>query len=270
MAKIYPFDKVLSANTTYTTEKDRYYVIKKIGTNIADVVTPKVSGVPVGKIINTVAPLHKTTSNFLGPLDLGLKTIIIPPERKFVFESATAGKVRIIGDLVVLAPGEGMLPEHVSRFSVQDKDNIQFVDGTFVLSGGAPWPAGVEHRVFSLTPPTIEEYIFKSYIFARVTNTSAALTEGQVGIKFYLDGTPLDILDTIAGPFGIDLLSIPFEPAGTTELAAFSLENYPIDLLGDHLLEVKFVNISGATISPASGTNITMQFRAIVNWLRKA
>jgi hypothetical protein len=270
MARIYPLDKVLSANTTYQTENDRYYVIKKIGTNIAAVVTPKVAGTPIGKIINTIAPLNKTTSNFLGPLDLGLKTIIIPPNRKFTFESPTAGRVRIIGDLVVLAPNEGMLPEHVARFNVQANDNIQFVDGTFVIAGGASWPAGIEHTVFSLRPPTIEEYDFKSYIFARVINTSAPLAVGQVGVKFYLNGTPFDILDTIAGPFGIDLLSIPFEPAGTTELSAFSLENHPIILLGDHLLEVKFVNISGATIAPATGQNITMQFRAIVNWMRKA
>jgi hypothetical protein len=269
MAKIYPLDKVLSANVTYETERDRYYVIKKIGTNIADAVTPRIAGIPTTKIHGDFAPLHKTTSNFHGPLDLGLKYIVIPPERKFVFESATAGKVKIIGDLVVLAPGESMLGEHLSRFGIQDRDYITYVEGSYTIAGGASWPAGVEFTVFSLTPPIIEEYTFKSYVFARVLNTSAALSDGQVGVKFLLNDVPLDILSASAGPFGIDLLSMPWIPAGTTELTPFSLENYPIVVPGGHTLTVKFVNISGAAIAPATGQNIIMQFRAIAHWVRK-
>ena len=270
MAKIYPLDKVLSANITYETERDRYYVIKKIGTNIADAVIPRIAGTPTTKIHGDFAPLHKTTSNFLGPLDLGLKTIIIPPERKFVFESATAGKVRIIGDLVVLAPGEGIFGEHLSRFGIQDRDYITYVEGSFTIGGGASWPAGIEFTVFSLTPPIIEEYIFKSYVFARVLNTSAPLSEGQVGVRFFLNDIPFDILSADAGPFGIDLLSMPWIPAGTTELTPFSLENYPIVVPGGHIFTVKFVNISGAAIAPATGQNIIMQFRAIAHLIRKA
>jgi hypothetical protein len=269
LPKIYPLDRVLSANTVYEMEKDRYYVIKKIGTNISADVTPRVDGAPCGKIITDIAPLYKTSSNLLGPLDLGLKYIVVPPERKLDFYSTGSGKVRIIGDLVVLSPGEPMLSEHAARYAVQDKDYVTHLVGSYSVGTGVAWPDGVEYTVFSLTPATIEEYIFKGYAGVSIANLSAALAGGQVGIRFFLDGKPLDTLLPTPGPFGIDALSMPLPPTTGTEMTAFSLEAYPIDVLGDHTLEVKARNVSGGSLSPATGTSITITFRAIAQYMRK-
>ena len=269
MAKIYQLDKILVANTVYTMEADRYFVIKKLGTNVSADTVPKVDGVPCGKIIDVLAPLHKTTSNFLGPLDLGMKYIVVPPNRKLSFESTGSGKVRIIGDLVVLAPGENLLPEHAARYAVQGNDYITHLLGSYTIAGGASWPADVEYTVLSLTPATIEEYILKHFVGASIANLSAALAEGQVGIRFYLDGVPLDQIMSTPGQFGVDALSMPLPPAGSTEMLGFTLENYPIDLLGDHTLEIKARNTSGGALSPATGTNITITIRALANYLKK-
>ena len=269
MAKIYPLDKVLSANTVYEMEKDRYYVIRKVGTNISGDVIVRVDGVPCGKIIDVLAPLHKTSSNLLGPLDLGMKYIVVPPERKLDFYSTASGKVRVDGDLVVLAPGEPMLSEHAARYAVQGKDYITHLVGSYSVGTDVAWPNGVEYTVFSLTPATIEEYILKGFAGVSIANLSAALSEGQVGIRFFLDGVPFDNLLPSSGPFGIDALSMPLPPASGTEMTPFTLDAYPIDILGDHTLEVKARNISGGNLTPATGTSITITFRAIAQYMRK-
>jgi hypothetical protein len=269
MPKIYPLNKILSVNTTYEMEKDRYFVIKKIGTNVSADVIPKVDGNPCGKIINTIAPLHKTSSNLLEPLDLGRLYISVPPERKIVFESTGSGKVRIIGDLIVLSPGESLLPEHKSRYDVQGKNYVTYITGTYTLTGGASWPDGIEYTVITLTPKTIEDYLLKSFVGASVTNLSATLAEGQVSIRFFLDDVPLDQLLSAPGQFGIDALSMPLPPTATTEFIPFTLENYPINVPGDHTLTIKARNTSGGTLSPATGQNITITVTAISEYLRK-
>jgi hypothetical protein len=270
VARIYKLDKILAANTVYTMEKDRYFVIKKLGTNVAADVTVKVDGTPCGKIIDVLAPMHRTTSNMLGPLDLGMKTIVVPPERQIVFESTGSGKVRVIGDLVVLYPGESILGEHLTRYGMQGKDYVTHVLGTYSIGTGVSWPDGVEYTVLTLTPSTIEEYIFKRFIGVSIANLSAALAEGQVGIRFFLDDTPMDILLPGTAQMGIDALSMPLPPTGTAEMTPFTLEEFPIDVLGDHTLTIKARNTSGGALSPATGTSITITVRAVAEYMRKA
>jgi hypothetical protein len=62
---VYKLQKILKTNTTYEMEKDRYYVIKRIGTDAAAKVTAKVDGIPVLDIFSTIAPIAKTSSNVL-------------------------------------------------------------------------------------------------------------------------------------------------------------------------------------------------------------
>jgi len=98
--------KVLKTNTMYEMEKDRYYVIKRIGTDTTSTVTVEVDGIPVAQIFSTIAPIARTSTNLLTPLDLGEYFIVVPPERKLYFRSSASANVYIEGDLVVLSPGE--------------------------------------------------------------------------------------------------------------------------------------------------------------------
>jgi len=117
MPATYYLKKILKTGTTYIMEKDRYYVIKKIGTDATSKVTAKVDGIPVADIVNIIAPIAKTSSNTLGPKDLGDYFIVVPPERQLYFDGPSGANVYIEGDLVILAPGETLPTEHLARYN---------------------------------------------------------------------------------------------------------------------------------------------------------
>ena len=103
----------------------------------------------------------------------------------------------------------------------------------------------------------------------KVENLSVSLGHGYVGIRFFLDGVPLDQLTSSPGQFGIDARSMPVPPADSTEEIPFTLEGHPIHVLGDHTLSVKARNTSGGALSPTSGDSIIVTFYAIAKYLRK-
>jgi len=266
----YPLDKIFVQGTVYALPADRFYVIRKIGTNAASPAYLKIDGVDTGKIVSDVAPLHMTTSNLLGPLDLDDLYYVVPPNKVFTVEGPSGCKMRCVGQIGKLASGEGLPPEHAGRFSVQGKNYETYVTGSATLApAGGSWPAGAETEVLSLTPKTIEQYVFCDVVMAALSGAAAAPSEGDVAIRFYLDGAPLDILTSGPGKLGIDLYSMPKPPAGTTEMLPFTLEDRPINVLGDHTLSIRAVNTSGAAISAASGSAMTMSVWALVEYAMK-
>jgi hypothetical protein len=261
MPTTYFLKKILKTNTTYIMEKDRYYVIKKAGTDSSSPVTIKVDGVPVLTIYNTIAPIARTGSNELGPIDLGENFIVVPPERQIYCESSASANVYIEGDLVVLSPGEAIPTEHLTRYNSHVNRKIAYVSLSATV--GASWTAGQEVKVGDINPPTIEDWVFDSFAGASVANLSTSLTYGQVTIKLYYDGKPLDLLLTQAGPRGIEVLKMPLPPSNTTEKEPFTFKDKPIAVVGGHTLTVSAINVSGAALSAASGTNITVSFVAV-------
>ena len=270
MVKYYPLDKIFVQGTTYELPADRFYVIRKIGTDATSDTYLYIDGVATGKIISEVAPLHRTSSNLLGPLDLGELYYVVPPNKKFTIEGPSGAKVRCIGLIGVLAPGETLPGPYSTRFPVQGKHYITYVKGSVTLaSAGESWAADAETEVYSLTPKTVEKYVFNNIAMAKVENASASISEGEVAIRFFLEGTPLDILTSEPGKKGIDILSMPYPPAATTEERPFTLKDLPIEVPGDYTLSVKAVNVSGSAISASSGADMTCTFAAIVEYLKK-
>jgi hypothetical protein len=228
MPTFYYLRKILKTNTTYEMEKDRYYVIKRVGTDTTSKVTAKVDGIPVLDIFSTIAPIAKTSSNLNGPIDLGEYFIVVPPERKLLFESSATANVFVEGDLVVLSPGESIPTEHLTRYNAYANRKITYVDTSATV--GASWSAGQEVKVADLTPPTIEDWIFDGFAGVSVSNLSTTQTYGQINAKFYYDGKPLDLLVATAGPHGIETLKMPLPPTATTDFEPFSFKDKPMKL----------------------------------------
>lgn len=270
MVEYFKLDKILEEGVTYETPNDRFYVIKKIGTNSTSGAKLVIDGVETGELISTVAPMHKTSSNLLGPLDLGDFFYVIPPNKTFYVDGGGSDKIRIIGLIGKLAPGEGLPANYASRFTEQGKKYITYVTGTATLAAAsADWAADAETEVYSLTPKTIETYLFDGVVMASLANPASTPAEGDVAIRFYLDGTPLDVLTSDPGHKGVDLYSMPAPPADSTEEEPFSLADLPIEVKGDHTFVIKALNVSGAAIT-AGSSDMTMTIYAIVKYFKES
>ena len=121
MVEYYKLDKIFEQGTTYEMPNDRFYVIRKIGTDGSSATKLVIDGVETGEIINEIAPLHKTSSNLLGPLDLGDLFYVVPPNKTFEIDGPSGAKIRAIGLIGKLAPGEGLPANYASRFTEQGK-----------------------------------------------------------------------------------------------------------------------------------------------------
>ena len=267
MVKYYKLDKIFVEGTTYQTPPDRFYIIRKVGTDSTSGAKLVVGGVSTGTLIATVAPLHKTSSNLLGPLDLGDLYYIVPPDKEFWIEGGGSDKMRLIGQIGVLAPGESVPSEFMGRYNAQGKHYVTYVQDSVSLGTDVAWGAGTEYEVYSLTPKTIELYRFNNVFMASLSGGS--FSEGDFAVRFFMDGTPLDILTSDPGKKGIDVLSMPHPPADSTEEIPFTFADLPIEVLGDHTFTVKGINVSGASKSPTSGSSWTLQITAIVEYLQK-
>jgi hypothetical protein len=268
MPVAYILRKILKTNVTYEMEKDRYYVIRRIGTDTTSKVTVKVDGIPVVDMFSTIAPIARTSSNLLGPLDLGEFFIVVPPERKLLFESAASANVFVEGDLIVLSPGETIPTDHLARYNTYATRKITYADVSAIV--GTSWPAGQEVKVADITPPTIEDWIFDGFAGAAVTGLAAAQAYGQINLKLYYDGKPLDLLVAVAGPHGIETLKMPLPPVATVDFEPFTFKEKPIYVVGGHTLTVTAINVSGAALSAAAGASIAVRFVAVYKRIIKA
>jgi len=261
----YFLDKIFATDTTYQAEPDKMYIIKKIGTDDTSTVTIKIAGQDCGKITNSVAPLHKTSSNLLGPLDLQHLYLVVPPDKKLLFDGTSGKKVRVIGWILELKPGEAVPGDYMSRYNAQSKHHFTYVTGSKSLSTDEAWAADREVEVYSLTPKTTEKYIFNRFLMASLSGGS--FSEGDFAARLYLDGAPLDILSTSFGKLGIDILSMPDPPADSTEELPFLLNENPIEVLGDHTFKIYFVNTSGSSKSPTSGSAWSCKIEAVAEYI---
>ena len=268
MPRVHFLKKVLKTNVTYEMEKDRYYVIRRLGTDSSARVTAKVDGVPVADFFNLVAPIMKSADNLLGPLDLKDYFVVVPPERKLVFESTASANVYVEGDLVVLSPGEAVPTEHLTRYNAYANRKVSYIDVTATV--GASWPAGQEVKVVDVTPPTIEDHVFDGFAGCSVSNLSAAQALGQVNLKLYYDGVPLDLLVATAGPHGIETLKMPLPPRAAANEEPFTFEERPIAVVGGHTLTFTAINVSGGALSAAAGQSIAVRLVALFKRIIKA
>ena len=270
MVEYYPLDKIFTQGVDYSLPADRFYVIKAVGTDATTPAWLKIDGVDTGRLLTDFAPIRTRTSNLLGPLELDGLSLVAPPNKILRVEGPSGARVRAVGLIGRLAVGEVVPADLLARFANQGKSYRTYVRGTATLAAaGASWPAGAETEVVSLTPRTIEEYVFNNFVGALLSNAATAPAEGAVAIRFYLDGLPLDVLTPTPGRLGIEYYSMPDPPAETTDMKPFTLHDLPIRVLGDHTLSIRAVNVSGAAIAAATGAAMTMRVTAVADYLAK-
>jgi len=268
MPSIFPLDMIVRQGENYYTGKRQYYVIKKIGTDASSDTHLVIDNKPVGDFISLVAPLHKTSSNELGPANLGNYYLVIPPNTKFYVEGASGAKMRLIGIQGELGIGEAMPADLLARFNNQHKAYVTHLSGNVSLGTDVALAADAETEIYSLTPKTIEKYILAYPIQGSVDNYTAS--EGDLAYRFYIDNSPLDILTAEPGATrgGIDILSIPRPPTDSAEEQPFSFAEMPLEILGDHTLSVRVRNTSGGSIAPSSGTSLVFYFDTLAIYVK--
>jgi len=257
----FKLDTILTEAKDYQTPERVALVIKAIGTNGATDTRLVIDNKPVGAIKEIVSPLHVTETNKLGPLALGDLYYVVPPETAIKVEGPSGAKVRCIGELLMLAPGEALPAGLKARFDIQIDHYLTFVEKTYSHGTDVKLVVDAEAEILSLTPKTIETYLFNNVVMASVANYTPA--EGDLAIRFYVDNAPLDAIleKTKVGP--ADLLSLPRPPKDDTGEAPFSLCDYPIEVLGDHTISIRVRNTKGADISPAAGTGLAFTVTAV-------
>jgi len=264
--KIVKLDKVLNAGTTYVLESDRAYVIEAIGTNSAARGRIYIDEVPLTEIDSTVAPMHVTSTNLLGPLKLGDLSLVVPPDKRIRFEGDSGSKLRIIGKLILLDSGESLPGGYLDRFRRQGDHYWTTVSGTQGLGTNEAWKNGAEITVITLHPATIEMYRLNNYLGVSVTGGS--FTEGELGIRFKFKEVPFDVHSVTEGPLGIDVKSAPLPPSSTTESVPFMMSDFPFDVPGDTTFTIGVINTSGSDKSPSSGSAWSVTVKAIVEYVR--
>ena len=120
-----------------------------------------------------------------------------------------------------------------------------------------------------MTPSTIEKYVFDGPVMVDVSNLSTTLDENNFYIRFYLDNLPLENIYGTNIYGGVDVMSMPRPPNTTDGMVPFTLKETPIEVLGDHTLSIRAINVSGGSLSPATDTSITITVTAIVKYFKQ-
>jgi len=255
--KKYILNKIFAVGTAYRAETDKAYIVEEVGTDSSSQASVKVAGTPCLYIINEIAPLFMTGTNLLGPISLGSDFIVVPPSKTLEFTGASGAKVRLVGSIIELEPGETITPDLVSRYTEQGRKFLSYEVGTYSRGTDTAWTAGEERTVLTVTVPSGERWLLNREFLANVANVSGGLLPGQFAVRIYVDDKPLDLVETVMGRLGIDVVSCKLPPNTTDNMEPFTLESMPIELTPGRTLKVTCINVSGASISPTSGTSLT-------------
>jgi len=249
-----PLDKIIVQGTVYKTPKRYCLLVKKIGTNSTGAGRLKIDKKPVGDVKELVAPLHVTETNKLGPMDLGPLYYSVPPETELEWDGDAGSKCRLIGYVLIMEAGEAIPAEVLARVKEQFYHYFTFLEGTLSLATDEKWSACDEKVILSYTPKTIEKVVCKGVVMAKIVNVTVA--EGDFFLRFYKDNIPLEFLTLDPGYMGVDSKSCPSPPADATEEVPFSLEEIPIEVLGDVTYEVR--GHATKELTPTAGTAISV------------
>jgi len=260
----HPIDFYITQGKTYTTKRRMALVVNRIGTDDATGGRLHIHTFDTGDLKSLVAPLHKTSSNLLGPLDLKTLPYVIPPRTDFYWDGSSGAKARLIGKLILLEPGEDLPTELYDRYASQHRHYLTYVEGTKAKGTDEAMADGEEITVLTISAETNERYRLIGPVMVDVDNYTPS--EGELVLRFKYDRTYLDELTDTTNMTGIDVKNCPRPPTDTDEMVVFSFEKSPITVEPGHKLYVIVKNVSGSSISPAAGTALSFTVTAIVEY----
>ena len=275
MARYYRALKTLVQGRTYRLSDTQFWVIKRLGTNSAGRATLKIQESEVGYIDSEVAPMHKLTSNLLGPLDLEDLFYVVNPKEKIEVVGDSGCKMLV--DVLVgeLEHGESIPSEYAMRKAEQHRHYKTMFSGNFSLGTNVKWLKNDVKEILSLTPLTTEELILNDVIMVSITG--GTVNEGDFAVIFKLGNIPFELdpakvtIDATEVLLeGIDVKYMPKPPKEDTEMQAFTLRDFPITVKGDQTLSILVKNISGSDKTPATDSSWTVDVKLIARYKRAA
>jgi len=252
MPQVYILDKVLKTGVLYRSEPDKALVVKAAGTDSTAKTTLTVEGAPVLEIRDYLALLEQRDVQRFPPLDLKQNYVVVPPDKVFSFTGSSGSRLRLMGDLLSLAPGEVLPSAQAARYAEQTKKYYTYSEGINGIGASASWADGAEFDVVSFTAPAGERHLFNRYAYVERTGVIADDPAATVALRFYVDDRPLDVHDPAKAPLGIDTLRGHWYTAGTSYFKPFPVDQMPITLEPGHSLRIAARNISGAAITTAA------------------
>ena len=247
MPKYYKLDKRIASGTTYTQERDKFLVIKEVGTDSTSEGTLYVASAPCLKIKQDIAGLVKTSSNKNGLLKLGDLYIVVPQTKSIKFSGASGSYCRIKGLIGELGPGEALPGNHAARFEKQHKHYVTYVDGSETKSAGTSITAGTIVDLIEQTVPAGEKWTLRRLFMAEAKlddGTNVANFASRIKVNDYpLDtGDAADLHKGILSPFA------PQPARSSVNERPFSLEETPIILNEGDTLKVEMICTSDYTV----------------------
>jgi len=267
MAKVLYLDRYIKEGTLYKTKSRVAFIIERIGTNSSGDAYLQIEEKRTGIIDSTIAPIHTTSSNLLGPLDLGDLYYVIPPDTEFQFIGDSGSICRLIGKIILLDPGESLGSPYMSRFERQFDHYFTKYEATLTLATDEVFKAD-EERELALIKPDLNE-MYKFYRYAGITSSGGTVSEGMFALTIWYDGKPFEFIETEGFGPGIDIMNMPLPPADSTNEIPFSFELQPLEVADRHELSLRIRNISGADQAPESGSAWSFTLKTIAEYIRK-
>ena len=268
MPQWYKLKKTLIAGTAYRAETDKFYVIKRVGTNSATALgTLTVAGAKCLEMLNTLAPLNMTAYNWFDLYDLGDYYVVIPPAKAFMFTGDSGSKMLIEGMI-----GEMMTPadfpaDLASRLGEQAKKFVTVKQASYAFAAGASWPADAEVEVLTITATAGERHIIDDRLYVDVSGLAALPSAGSIALRFYYQDKPLDILDAGMGMLGMDVWNGYWNDGTNKYYYPIDLSDMAIQLEPGRTLKIKARNVSGADLAAATGASITIKVGVIDKYM---
>jgi len=263
MPQVYILDKVLKVGVLYRSEPDKAYVVKAVGTDSTSKATLTVEGAPVLETLNLLNLLEARDVERFPPLNLQANYVVVPPDKVFSFTGSSGSKMRIMGDLLSLAPGEVLPSAQAARYAEQTKKYYTYSEGVNGIGESASWADGAEYDIVTFTAPAGERHLFNRYAYVERTGVIADDPAAVVALRFYVNDRPLDVHDPAKAPLGIDTLRGHWYTAATSYFKPFSVAEMPITLEPGHSLRIAARNISGAAITTAAGQEAKVKVAVI-------
>jgi len=252
--KKYFLDKTIDVGTLYRAETDKAYVITKIGTTSTTKATFSVAGIPCAEIYSELAPNYPTSSNLAGPIDLGNLFIVVPPTKTFGFTGSTGSTMHLIGNIIELEPGETLPPDLMSRWTQQGRKFISYLSGSVTTAAGGVVSAGTETDIIVTTVPVAERFTLNRIYMAEGRLDDYTPVD-RFYSRIYVNGKPLDIIETAMGRLGIAGSSAPHPPRAGVNFEAFSFEEKPLVLEAGTDLRITMIN-TGADYTVPTGRTL--------------